>query len=272
MAGPLQANFAKHFHKFWSPDEPNSANRNESILGALLKPGLGWHARLLLHLTLAGVPILAISAHVFWSVSLLTVAWAVMLPLAAVMVVVVLRNPHNSDRHLLAGLVWGFIACAGYDAFRIPTVYIAHWWNDFFPAVGGWATDSRSDWPVGYLWRYVGDGGGIGVVFFALAGTLRASRWRPDRIIAFAVTYAVTVVWAGLMLTDLLAAPGHALFPLSAKTAGLFLIGHLIFGTILGVGYCKSCHLEIHWPLDLGHLAERSPVPLFAPRQAPTET
>jgi hypothetical protein len=151
----------------------------------------------------------------------------------------------------LAGFLWGVLACAGYDAFRLPTIYAAHWWNDFFGSVGGWATASRSSFLVGYVWRYAGDGGGIAVVFFALAATLGAARWRTRTTIVFAVGYAVCPVWSGLVLTDLLAPGGRELFALSATTLVLSLVGHLIYGAILGLGYYKSRRLESYWPLQL---------------------
>jgi hypothetical protein len=210
-----------------------------------------WHARLAVHLALASVPVLAISAHVFWSLSLLTVAWAVLLPLAVGLGALVVRRPYGSDRLLLAGFLWGVLACAGYDAFRLPTIYAAHWWTDFFGSVGGWATASRSSYLVGYLWRYAGDGGGIAVAFFALAATLGAARWPTRTTIVVAVGYAVSPVWSGLVLTDLLAPGGRELFTLSATTLLLSLVGHLIYGAILGFGYCKSRRLEAFWPLQL---------------------
>jgi len=210
-----------------------------------------WFARLGVHLAVASIPVLAISGDVFGLVSLRTVALAVLLPLLAASTALAVCRPHPSDRLLLAGFLWGLLACAGYDAFRLPTVYGAHLWNDFFGAVGGWALGGRSNFLVGYLWRYVGDGGGIAVAFFALAATLRAGAWSKRRVIAFAVAYAVCPVWTGLVLTDLLAPAGRELFPLSLVTLSLSLGGHLIYGAVLGFGYWRSRHLEAIWPLHL---------------------
>jgi hypothetical protein len=163
----------------------------------------------------------------------------------------VLGRPHRSDRVVLAGFLWGLLACAGYDAFRLPSIYSLHLWGDFFGSVGGWATGSESNYLVGYLWRYVGDGGGIAVAFFALAATLRIASWPRQRIIALAVGFAVCPVWAGLILTDLLAPTGHELFSLSATTLTVSLVGHLIYGLILGYGYWASRSHETYWPLSL---------------------
>jgi hypothetical protein len=149
----------------------------------------------------------------------------------------------------LAAFVWGLVACACYDAFRLPTIYGFHWWNDFFGAVGGSATGSKSDFLAGYLWRYVGDGGGIAVAFFALAATVGVGMWPRRRVIAFGVAYAICPVWTGLVLTDLLAPRGQELFHLSLATLALSVGGHLIHGALIGLGYWRCRALETIWPL-----------------------
>ena len=210
-----------------------------------------WFIRIGLHLSIASVPVLAISADVFGWVSLRTVAIGVLLPLLVATAIAVVRDPDRSDRVLLAGFGWGLLACAGYDAFRLPTIYVAHLWNDFFGAVGGWATGSSANYLAGYLWRYVGDGAGIGVAFFALAATLGAGAWSRRQVVGAAVGYAICPVWAGLVTTDLLAPAGRQLFPLSPVTLSLSLAGHLIYGAILGQGYWMSRRLEEHWPVGV---------------------
>ena len=209
---------------------------------------------------------LAISAHVFTSVSLVTVSLAVLLPLLAVSVAFVFGRPHVSDRLLLAGFLWGVVACAGYDAARLPTIYLFHWWADFFGPVGGWATDTKSNFLVGYVWRYAGDGGGIAVAFFALAATLGAGAWSRRATVTFAVGYAVFPVWTGLVLTDLLAPRGHELFPLTLTTLALSLVGHLVYGAIMGFGYWKSRELEVLWPVRVA----TSPSPKWPGRGTPS--
>jgi hypothetical protein len=217
-----------------------------------------WLARLNLHLAVASIPVLAISAHVFWLVSLRTVALFVLLPLVAALAMFVASRPDRSDRVILAGFLWGLLACAGYDALRLPTVYVAHWWSDFFPAVGGWAAGDNSNVIVGYLWRYVGDGGGIAVAFFVLAATLGAGAWSRRRIMGLALGYAVCPVWAGLVLTDLLAPAGRQLFPLSFTSLALALAGHLLYGVVLGFGYWTSRGLEADWPFHVADLPRPS--------------
>lgn len=215
-------------------------------------PSPMWFLRLGVYLALAGIPVLSITAHVFGWVSMYTVTLFVLPPLLVAVAAFVLFRPDRSDRVMLAGFLWGLVACAGYDASRLPTVYGMHLWGDFFGSVGGWAIGSEStNYLVGYLWRYIGDGGGIAVTFFALAATLRIGTWSRWQVLVLGVGYAVFPVWAGLILTDLFAPAGHELYPISATTLIVSLVGHLIYGLILGYGYWISRAHEAHWPFSL---------------------
>ncbi|HEX2289147.1 MAG TPA: hypothetical protein VHH53_02895, partial [Pseudonocardiaceae bacterium] len=204
------------------------------------------------HLLLAGLPLLAISAQVFGLVSMNTTAALVIIPLAATLAVLAVFAPHPTDRIVGRGLVSGMVACVVYDIFRLDTVYLLGWWDDFIPTMGTWITDgaeTRSGAVVGYLWRYVGDGGGIGIAFFivALAVGLH-QRCRRDVVLA-AVAFAVFPVWTGLIATVALAPRGEQLmFPLTATTVSLSLIGHLIFGLVLGLGFWHSRSVARLWP------------------------
>lgn len=216
-------------------------------------PALGrfwWMVRLAVHLSLASLPVLGISAEVFGLLSLYYLAIYVLLPLVALTAVMAVFAPDRFDMIVLSGFIWGLLACAAYDAFRLPTIYGAHLWGDFFGLVGGWATGGRPNFAVGYLWRYVGDGGGIAVPFFIQVALLRlCERMTAKGVIALAIAYAVCPVWLGLVLTDAFAPAGHALFPLNSVTLVISLVGHLIYGTILGIGCWHSRHLHQHSPL-----------------------
>jgi hypothetical protein len=193
-----------------------------------------------LYLVLASTPLLAISGEVFGVVSLRAVSTVFLFPLLGILAVLVIVKPAPIDRIALTGFAWGVVACAGYDLFRLPTVYVFHLWGDFFGRIGGWATGTSSDYLAGYLWRYLGDGAGIGVVVFLHAAVIGASAWPRRRVVGFTVAFAVCPVWAGLVLTDALAPAGRALFPLNATTLALSLAGHLIYGAILGYGLWTS--------------------------------
>ena len=209
-----------------------------------------------LYLVAASTPLLAISGEVFGVVSLRTISAVVLFPVLAILAVLVIVKPAGIDRTARAGFAWGVVACAGYDLFRLPAVYVFHLWGDFFGRIGGWATGTGSDYLAGYLWRYLGDGAGIGVVVFLQAAVLGVSCWPRRRVIGVAVAFAVCPVWAGLVLTDALAPAGRALFPLTAATLALSLAGHLIYGAVLGYGLWAWHDRAAR---DLSRAAELSP-------------
>jgi hypothetical protein len=206
-----------------------------AVSRALPSPG-----RFCLYLVLASTPLLAVSGEVFGVVSLRVVSMLVLFPLLAALAVLVVFKPLDIDRIALTGFAWGLVACAGYDCFRLPTIYVFHLWGDFFGKIGGSATGTSSNYLAGYLWRYLGDGAGIGVVVFLQAAAIGVSWWPRRYVIASAIAFAVLPVWTGLVLTDALAPAGRALFPLNLATLTLSLAGHLIYGAILGYGLWAS--------------------------------
>lgn len=220
-------------------EQPTRLAPVPQLLGAVRKR-IPNPARFGLYLVLASAPLLAISGEVFGVVSLRTVSSLFLFPLLGILVVLVLFKQDEMDRTAFAGFAWGVIACAGYDLFRLPNVYVFHLWGDFFGRIGGWATGTSSNYLAGYLWRYLGDGAGIGVVVFLQAAVIGVSSWPRRHIVGFAIAFAVCPVWAGLVLTDGLAPVGRALFPLNATTLALSLVGHLIYGAILGYGLWAS--------------------------------
>ena len=209
-------------------------------------------ARVGLHLLLAALPLLAISMQVFGLVSMNTTAALVIIPLAATLAVLAIFAPDPTDRIVGRGLIWGIVACVVYDIFRLDTVYLLGWWGDFIPTMGTWITDgaeTRGGAVVGYLWRYVGDGGGIGIAFFVFALALGLNRWSSRDVVLAAVAFAVFPIWTGLIATVALAPRGEELmFPLSPTTVSLSLIGHLIFGLVLGLGFLRSRGVARFWP------------------------
>jgi len=213
--------------------------------------------------------LLAISGEVLGVLSLRTVSELFLFPLLGILAVLVVFKPDGMDRAAFAGFGWGLVACAGYDLFRLPNVYVFHLWGDFFGRIGGWATGTSSNYLAGYLWRYLGDGAGIGVVVFILAAVVGISSWPRRHVVGFTVAFAVFPVWAGLVLTDALAPAGRALFPLNATTFVLSLAGHLIFGAILGYGLWVSqqrtgrglprANRDLAWSCPAPQLAEIRP-------------
>ncbi|MCZ4557776.1 hypothetical protein O4215_19615 [Rhodococcus maanshanensis] len=210
-------------------------------------------ARIGMYLLLASLPLLAISAHVFGVVSMNATGPLLIIPLAATLIVLCVFAPHPIDRIVGHGLGWGMFACLVYDVFRLDTVYLLGLWGDFIPKMGTWlhtGTDPRTGAIVGYLWRYLGDGGGIGIAFFLIALAL-GLRHRSRRTVLLAfVAFAVFPVWSGLIGTVALSPHGQDdMFPLTPTTITLSLIGHLIFGLVLGLGFLHvRGRLGRHWP------------------------
>lgn len=115
---------------------------------------------------------LAISVEVFGLDSLRAVSSFFLFPLLGVVAILMVFKPADIDRAALIGFAWGVLACAAYDLFRLPGVYVFHLRGDFFGRIGGWATGMHSNYLAGYLWRYFGDGAGIGVVVFIHAAVI----------------------------------------------------------------------------------------------------
>ncbi|MFC5139443.1 hypothetical protein ACFPK1_14465 [Actinomycetospora rhizophila] len=233
------------------PGDPGSLRRDVLAFVDEHRARLG---RLGLHLLLAALPLLAISAHVFGLAPMNVTAGLVVVPLTLAVLLLCVFAPVGEDRIVLMGAVWGVIATLVYDAVRLDTVYLLGWWGDFIPTVGTWILGVEGGATavgaiVGYLWRYVGDGGGIGVVFFVLVAATGLRRWGERATVAAAVVFAVFPVWTGLIATVAVAPRGERLmFPLTVTTVTLSLLGHLVFGLVLGLGCARCRGLEERWP------------------------
>jgi hypothetical protein len=235
--------------------------------------------RVAVHLVLAALPLLSITAHVAGLVPMHITAGLVVIPTALVLLVLGIFIPMPEDRLVLEGLRWGILATAVYDVFRLDTVAFLGWWGDFIPTMGTWLIDVDPSARVlggvaGYVWRYAGDGGGLGVVFLVGAAATGLRRLGPRVTVAAAVLFAVGPTWGGLMVTVLLPRGQQLMFPLTPVTVTLSLVGHVIFGIVLGLGCLRCRDLEEHWVgprvVDLevlarwGELPDPVPVPALA--------
>jgi hypothetical protein len=134
-------------------------------------------------------------------------------------------------RLALRGLSFGVVAVFVYDLLtRFPLIYFDVL-GDFIPRIGGWLVGTdRPDTLLGYLWRYLGNGGGMGLAFTTACSILRPSM-APRRA---GVLYGVGI-WCCLMATLLLSPRGEEmLFPLTPLTLIASLAGHLVYGAALG--------------------------------------
>jgi hypothetical protein len=131
----------------------------------------------------------------------------------------------------LKGLLIGLVAVFLYDCMRVPFI-ITGMWGDFIPKINMWLFNtSQPNWVVGYIWRYVGDGGYMGMAFTVAYCTLKP---RVDARIA-GVGFGLAI-WLCLLGTLILAPHGQEmLFKLTLTTLSLSLLGHLIYGMALGM-------------------------------------
>lgn len=206
-------------------------------------PSVWGLARIGLVLALAAMPILAIPVEVFGMASQ-NVSSIVVIVLTAVLATLVVFLPHRTDMIVGRGLIAGMVACILYDAARLFAVHVLGLMGDFIPVMGSWVTtepDTAGAAAVGYIWRYIGDAGGLGVAFFVVAFALGVDRWRNIHAVLFSVAFAVFGAWAGLITTVAIAPRGEEMmFPLNATTFTITLVGHLIFGLVLGLAFLKA--------------------------------
>jgi hypothetical protein len=180
-------------------------------------------------------PVLTIPAQVFGLLPVTESARWVVLPLALTAAWLMAgRGAYGGWARY--GFVAGLLAVGGYDAVRLPMVVLG-WWPDFIPRLGGWILGTgKPNAIVGYAWRYLGDGGGIGLAFFVTCGVLATVR--PGLVrrypVGLAVGYGI-FVWSGLVATIAFSVRGASmLFALTPTSLALSLLGHLIYGGVLG--------------------------------------
>ena len=147
--------------------------------------------------------------------------------LCAVLGAIITFAPHRIDMIVGRGLIAGMVACIVYDGARLFAVHVLGLMGDFIPVMGSWVTgepDTAGSAAVGYVWRYIGDGGGLGVAFFVVAFALGIDRWSNTKAVLAAVAFAVFPTWTGLIATVALAPHGEEMmFPLNTATISITL-------------------------------------------------
>jgi len=136
-------------------------------------------------------------------------------------------------RFALEGVAAGLIAVLVYDLVRWTFVGFG-WWGDFIPNIGGWLNGTgQPDFVLGYGFRWLGDGGGMGMAFIVAARVLLPAL--PTRSsVVLGVTYGLAI-WTCLLVTLVAAPMGEALlFPLTPVSLVLSAIGHIVYGGVLG--------------------------------------
>ncbi len=133
-------------------------------------------------------------------------------------------------RLCLKGWLAGLVAVFLYDVSRVP--FILAGWDDFIPQIGVWLLGRESaPAALGYLYRYAGNGGGMGISFILLAQIFNIKQ----PLIKYAVIYGLAV-FSCLMLTLIISPLGQdEMFAITPLTFSGSLLGHIIYGLVLGL-------------------------------------
>ena len=177
----------------------------------------------LVYAGLGFVPILCLSLSFFGVIPLHASAQYIILPTFLAAIVMGLYK-RELGYQALTGLLAGIVATALYDVFRLSLVW-AGVFQDFIPNIGRLALlDDHANPFWGYLWRFICNGGGMGMAFGIL----------PFRGARQGISYGIFICCC--LFGTLLFAPGaqQALFHLTTITAAGALVGHVIYGGALG--------------------------------------
>ena len=143
------------------------------------------------------------------------------------------RMDRTWGRQALAGLLSGMIAVATYDVVRGAFV-IAGAMNDPIPGIGRMALADPTASPLwGYAWRFVWNGGAMGIAFSML----------PFRGVRSGLLFGLFVCGCLFATLAVSQAAQHSFFTLAPHNVAIALVGHLVYGAVLG------------WSLEKFHLA-----------------
>ena len=116
------------------------------------------------------------------------------------------------------------IATGVYDILRIGLMF-AGLWGDPIPSIGRLAlNDPNTPWYWGYVWRFIGNGGGMGIAFAML----------PWRGVKLGIAYGTAVCLGLVALLYFFPVSQLHFFALTPPTAAGGMAGHWVYGAVLG--------------------------------------
>lgn len=182
----------------------------------------------------AGIlPVSSIALHCAGFISLPNCLFFLVVPAFAAAVMAGLINRRILKLAFL-GWISGIVAVALYDVSRVP--FILAGWADFIPHITSWLTGSDDHaYLIGYAWRYIGNGGGLGIVFFLLADHFGWKKYIVSNGVSFGL-----LVFAGLVGLLIFMPESHKLM-FEVKPLSFFggMIGHIVYGCVLGKLYSR---------------------------------
>lgn len=182
--------------------------------------------------------ILPVSSVALHSMDLISIRWMIV-PNMALFLFCLVQLTHFSviKKIIWRGWVSGLIGVLCYDLTRIPFMYAG--WDDFIPSLGGWITNSEQNFWVGYLWRYLGNGAGLGLVF-----SLLVYFFNITKVLIFGLIFGI-LVCIGLDIVLLTSSSAQEMmFNVTPITCIGGLVGHITFGVVLGV-IAKISNLQL---------------------------
>lgn len=224
----------------------------------LIHPGMVWKNNVphlhegMVAAVIFGIGFSPISALALSLMGICTLPFASLVLVIPALVIAIGLSCHHPGygRLMLRGFLMGIIAVTCYDGVRIPFT-MAGWMDDFIPTIGVMLVGEGDHHAiVGYLWRYLGNGGGMGMAFvgaFALMrGHFRALRLLGERKSALLFG---CFVWACLIVTLKISPQGEEMmFVMTPTSLLLSFIGHLVFGATLGWLVSRFPWVDIHPP------------------------
>lgn len=179
-------------------------------------------------------PIASLSLSAFGLVPLHVSGPLIVVPAAIGALIIGSTVPRYAST-LLRGFLLGVSAVFLYDVTcRFPFMF-AGLWPDFIPKIGNYLLHRDNvHWSVGYLWRYIGNGGGMGLAFYAIYPLLSARI--KARAINVGVFYGITIFACALVTIYCSPAGRIYLFDPTLLTAIFGFMGHVVFGYVLGYG------------------------------------
>jgi hypothetical protein len=176
--------------------------------------------------------IMALTIAIFGWLSLDIAAYLLIVPSLMTWLLIGILHP-DYGKLALKGFFIGILACFFYDTMRFAAITLGLW-GDFIPRIGMWLLHThKPDWVIGYIWRYVGDGGFMSVAFVVGYRLLK-----PALDVRIAALIFGIAIWLCLIGTILLAPYGsQMLFQLTPITFSLSLLGHIIYGLAIGFLY-----------------------------------
>lgn len=146
-----------------------------------------------------------------------------LLPPAMTAVAIMLVRHRSVRPFVVEAIAAGAVATLLYDLFRWSFLMVGLMERDPIPDLGS-SLGLEPGWFFGYLWRYVGNGGGIALAFI-VAG---------PRGIAAGTVHGL-IVCSGLLAVLAFSPFGQEiLFPLEPATLVVAVVGHVIYGSVLG--------------------------------------